>query len=83
MQENLKEAVKLAEKICELTGHKKPLMLDTLATAYAEAGRFDEASQTAQTAQKAIEMAKSNGQQELAGIIEKRMQLYKSGRPFY
>ncbi len=74
------EAVKLAEKACELIGHKEPLALDTLAAAYAEAGRFDEASQTAQ---KAIEMAKSNGQQELAGVIEKRMQLYKSGRPFY
>jgi uncharacterized protein with LGFP repeats len=55
-------------------------MLDTLAAAYAGAGRFDEASQTAS---KAIEIAKSNGQQELVGVIEKRMQLYKSSRPFY
>jgi tetratricopeptide (TPR) repeat protein len=77
---NATKAVELAEKVCELTGHKGPLMLDTLAAAYAGAGRFDEASQTAS---RAIEMAKSNGQQELAGDIEKRMQLYKSGRPLY
>ena len=40
---NAAEAVKLADKACGLTAHKQPLMLDTLAAAYAEARRFDDA----------------------------------------
>jgi len=39
----------LAEQACELTGHKRPLFLGTLSAAYAEAGRFDEAVETART----------------------------------
>lgn len=36
------EAVKLAEKACELTGYKQIEALDTLAVAYSAAGRFPE-----------------------------------------
>ena len=36
-------AVELAERGCKLTAYKDPRLLDTLAAAYAEAGRFDEA----------------------------------------
>ena len=42
-----REAVVLAERACELTGRQDPNMLDTLAAAYAEAGRFPEAVETA------------------------------------
>ena len=77
---NAAESVKLAEKACELTKHKQPVKLDTLAAAYAEAGRFKEALHTAQ---KANEIAHSNGQLKLAGDIVKRIQLYKSNHPFY
>ena len=77
---NAAEAVKLAEKACALTAHEQPLMLDTLAAAYAESGRFDNALQTAQ---KAMEIASSNGLVGLARKIEKRMQIYQSGSPFY
>ena len=45
------EAVKLAERACELTGRNEPLSLRTLAAAYAEVGRFTEAEQTLQAAQ--------------------------------
>ena len=37
------EAVALAERACKLTDYKEPLLVGTLAAAYAEAGRFPEA----------------------------------------
>jgi len=73
-------AVKLAEKACTLTGYKNAVSLDTLAAAYAEAGRFHEALQAAQ---KASKLAVAEGRVELAKEIERRMQLYKAGKPFY
>src|SRR5207302_804932 len=36
------EAVRMAERACELTGRKDPEKLRTLAAAYGEAGRFQE-----------------------------------------
>ena len=44
------EAVRLAEHACQITHDSEPLFLGTLAAAYAEAGRFDEAVATAQHA---------------------------------
>jgi tetratricopeptide (TPR) repeat protein len=73
-------AVQLAEKACTLSGYKNAISLDTLAAAYAEAGRFHEALQTAQEASK---LAVAEGRVELAKEIERRMQLYKAGKPFY
>jgi tetratricopeptide (TPR) repeat protein len=43
-------AVTLARQACELTGFGKTIYLGTLAAAYAEAGKFDDAIATAQTA---------------------------------
>ncbi len=43
-------AVELAEKACRLDGYHKTIDLGTLAAAYAEAGRFDQAIATAQQA---------------------------------
>jgi tetratricopeptide (TPR) repeat protein len=37
------EAVKMAERACELTGQQDPVKLKTLAAAYAETGRFEDA----------------------------------------
>ena len=73
-------AVQLAERACTLTAYKDAVFLDTLAAAYAEAGRFHQALQSAQ---KAVELALAKGHAELARDIEKRMQLYKAGKPFY
>jgi tetratricopeptide (TPR) repeat protein len=72
-------AVTLARRACELTGNRLAACLDTLAAAYAAAGRFSEAIATAQ---KAIELARSAGQPELASEIEARLQLYRAGRPY-
>ena len=77
---NAAEAVRLAEKACGLSTREQPLRLDALAAAYAEAGLFEKALHTAQ---KAIEIAYSGGQLKLAEDIEKRIELYKSGSPFY
>jgi Flp pilus assembly protein TadD len=44
------EAVKLAQRACELDHNQQPIFLGTLAAAYAEAGRFDEAVAAAQQA---------------------------------
>ena len=44
------EAVELAQRAVELSGGREPAILDTLAAAYAEAGRFPEAVKTAQRA---------------------------------
>ncbi|MGO9245281.1 MAG: tetratricopeptide repeat protein [Verrucomicrobiia bacterium] len=72
-------AVALAQRACELSGNRAPGDLDTLAVAYAAAGRFDAA---VATAQKAIDLACSAGQTELVEEIQARLQLYRSGRAY-
>ena len=57
-----------------------PAMLDTLAAAYAEVGRFKDAVQTALAA---LELAKRVGQADQAQRIESRLELYRSGRPYH
>jgi Flp pilus assembly protein TadD len=47
---NGSEAVQLAQHACELTQNQQPLFLGTLAAAYAEVGRFDDAIRTAEKA---------------------------------
>ena len=76
---NADEAVRLAEQACGLMGYKEPGLLDTLAAAYAAAGRFSEA---VATAEKALELAQSPGQSQLEKGIRSRQHLYKSGRPY-
>jgi tetratricopeptide (TPR) repeat protein len=72
-------AVKLAQRACELTNYKKPDLLDTLAVSYAAAGDFDKA---VETARKALELCQSSKQQTLKEKIEKRLILYKAGKPY-
>ncbi len=73
------KAVKLAERSCELTGHQVVSELDTLAAAYAEAGRFSEAIKTAS---KAIDMATTAGDKKLAREIRGRVKLYLQSIPY-
>ena len=73
------KAVKLAESVCEISGRSDPSLLDTLAAAYAETGRFEEARQTAQ---EAIDLAQSTGYDSLEKDIKSRIRLYESNRPF-
>jgi tetratricopeptide (TPR) repeat protein len=69
------KAIEYAERACSLSGNNKAEILDTLAVAYASRGRFDEAKATAE---KALNIAKSSGLYDLAGKIQKRMELYKA-----
>jgi Flp pilus assembly protein TadD len=73
------KAIELAQRACELTENKEPSFLDTLAAAYAAAGRFDDAKATAE---KAMNVAKTSRQENLTPEIERRLQLYKEGRQY-
>jgi tetratricopeptide (TPR) repeat protein len=72
-------AVTLAEWACELTNNRVAAYLDTLAAAYAAAGRFNDA---VATAGKAIELARSAGQLQVVSEIETRLELYRAGRAY-
>ena len=70
----------LAQRACGLSGDCAPGYLDTLAVAYAAAGRFDDA---VGTAEKAIQLADSTAQTQLVSKIEVRLELYRAGCAYY
>ena len=74
------EAVELAERAVRLSGASEPTVLGTLAAAYAEAGRFPEALQTAR---KAAELAMRQNNRSLAESINAKIPLYEAHTPFY
>jgi tetratricopeptide (TPR) repeat protein len=74
-----REAVALAEKIAAGTNHANPFVLDTLAAAYAEVGRFPDATNTAE---KAMGIAATAGQTNLAANIKARLELYRKSAPY-
>ncbi len=75
-----KEAIRWAMVACKGEGRKNPEYLDTLAAAYAEAGRFEQA---VRTAKKSIELARSAGDENLAQEVEHRLGLYRSNKAFH
>jgi Flp pilus assembly protein TadD len=74
------EAVALAERACALTQSQVPVYLSTLAAAYAEAGRFNDA---VRTAEQASALAEALGQTNLARRNAELLQLYRAGKPFH
>lgn len=76
---NGSEAVELATRACQLTSDKNALYLQTLAAAYAEAGRFDDA---VAAANKALDLAKAAGDSESMARLEKMAGLFQ-GRQAY
>ena len=74
------EAVRLAERACVLTHYGDPLILGTLADAYAEAGRFSEA---ATTAEKAERLANQTGLSAVAAKNHQLLELYRAGKPYH
>jgi tetratricopeptide (TPR) repeat protein len=66
-------------RLCELSKYTSPLSLDTLATAYAEAGRFAEALATAE---KAIELLAPSADAVKVGDMKLRLELYKEKKPY-
>jgi spermidine synthase len=73
------EAVRLAEHACELTQRREPVMLGTLAAAYAADGRFAEA---VAIAEKARDAATASGQNEVAEKNRELLELYRAGKDF-
>ena len=73
------EAVRLAERACELTDNSRPDFLDTLAVAYAATGRFPDA---VDTGERAVNLAQSSGNERLASDIQDRLSLFKAGKPY-
>lgn len=71
------EAVRLAERGAELTGYRNATALDTLALAYAAAGRFDRAISTAEAV---LGLASDSGLQELADETRRRLAIWRSRR---
>jgi len=72
-------AVELAERACRLAEWKAPVLMGTLAAAYAESGRFAEAIETAQ---KARDLARANKQESVAKKNEELLELYRAGKPY-
>jgi protein O-mannosyl-transferase len=73
------EAVRLAERAVTLTERNQSLLLGTLAAAYAESGRFDDA---VNTALEAIQVATAKGQTEVASKNRELLAAYKERRPW-
>jgi tetratricopeptide (TPR) repeat protein len=77
---NGNEAVALATRANELTGDKNPIVLHTLAAALAEAGRFPEATGTAQ---RAMDLAEAQSKTGLVRALQSEMKLYEAGSAFH
>jgi len=73
-------AVPLAEHACVLTEYKQTIYVGTLAAAYAEAGRFDDAIATAE---KAVRLAEQNHELELLQKNRELLELYRAHRAYH
>ena len=68
----------LADERWTIFEHGQPAVLDTLAAAYAEAGRFSEA---VATVSKALELLTPQ-REALAKDLRGRLELYEAGKPY-
>jgi Flp pilus assembly protein TadD len=71
-------AEELAERAEQLTGGKDPIVLRTVAAAYAEQGRFDAAMRAAR---QAIELADAQGDSALSKLLREHLDLYRASQP--
>ena len=74
-----RRAVKLAEYVDGLKGRESAIELDTLAAAYAEVGRFDDA---VAAAEQALLIARQGNQADLGGEISQRLDLFRQSKPY-
>jgi tetratricopeptide (TPR) repeat protein len=79
---NGSEAVQLAERAESVSSRsdKHPTVLQILAAAYAEAGRFGEAKETAQ---QALREAEEQGDSSLSGTLKDEIALYELALPYH
>lgn len=73
------QAVTLASALAERTLYADPHVLDTLAAAQAEAGRFEPAVATADAA---VRLALEQNEGELSAELRARRALYATGKPY-
>jgi tetratricopeptide (TPR) repeat protein len=72
------KAIVLAEHAAQLAGQQDPVILDTLAAAYASAGQRNHAVATAERARR---LALQGGNAALAKSIERRLESYRDAKP--
>ena len=72
-------AIQFAQQADQLSGGKNTLVLRTLAAAYAEAGQFGKAIESAQAA---MQLARSHGDDSLASELQQDIALYELGLPY-
>jgi tetratricopeptide (TPR) repeat protein len=77
---NGEKAVALAREANELSGGTNPLILHTLAAALAETGQFTDAQHAAQ---KAVELARAAGRQDLVDQFNSELKRYGMGLPWH
>ena len=73
------EATALAERANVLTGSSDPVVLDTLAMAYAETGQFERA---AETLKQALDRLSTGGEQAAVESLRARLLLFESRQPY-
>jgi len=71
-------ATRLAEDAVQRSNRQDPDALNSLAAAYAESGRFDDAVQTAEAA---LEIARVRGRTSLVSAVADRLTRYRAGQP--
>jgi len=74
------QAVTFALRAADLTGHKNPLFLDTLAAAYAAAGQFEQAIKITQ---QALELSAADNNDDFKKQLKSRLELYQQQKPYY
>jgi tetratricopeptide (TPR) repeat protein len=73
------EAVRLAERACDLTERRIPALLDTLAAAYAEAGDFPRAISVAE---EALNRARGSGDNDAVKLTENILASLRYSLPY-
>ena len=71
-------ALELAQQANELAAGKSPVFLSTMAAAYAESGKFAEATDAAR---RALDLANAQGNTAQTGSLGNQLKLYESGSP--
>jgi tetratricopeptide (TPR) repeat protein len=77
---NGNKAVELAQQAVQLSRGRSPEVLDTLAAAYAEAGRFPEAIETAR---QASDLSTALNNKPLAEAIQTQLHFYETNSPYH
>jgi cytochrome c-type biogenesis protein CcmH/NrfG len=73
-------AVRLAEKACRISGYRTAQFVGTLGAAYAEAGRFEDA---VDTAQKALDLAAAENNPALLRKNRELLELYQQKKAYH